>query len=201
MRDIDKEWAGKYRNSNVVIGGAEHTPPEAMDVPQSMETLVDWVRQHRKSLHPVELAAVLHHRLVHIHPFFDGNGRTARLVMNVVLMQSGFPIAVILKNDRKKYYRTLASADKGDAAPFVRFIAQAVQRSLDIYLKMLTPAKTAREHFISLAELAKGTRFTNKYLNLLARSGKLEAHKEGRNWLSSKEALKRYLDGRERKRD
>jgi hypothetical protein len=83
----------------------------------------------------------------------------------------------------------------------VRFIAQAAQRSLDIYLKVLTPAKKEKEHFISLPELAKGSKFTEKYLNLLARSGKLEAHKEGRNWLSSKEALKRYLDGRERKRD
>lgn len=200
MRDIDKEWAGRYRNSNVIIGGADHTPPEAIEVPQLMQELIDWVRQNRKALHSVELAAVLHHRLVNIHPFFDGNGRTARLVMNVVLMQAGFPLAVVLKNDRKKYYRTLGEADRENYTPFVRFIAQAVQRSLDIYLKVLTPARKNKEHFISLAELAKDSKFTDKYLNLLARSGRLEAHKEGRNWLSSKEALKRYLEGRERKR-
>ncbi len=200
MRDIDKEWAGRYRNSNVIIGGADHTPPEAVVVPQLMQELIDWVRQNRKALHSVELAAVLHHRLVNIHPFFDGNGRTARLVMNVVLMQAGFPLAVVLKNDRKRYYRTLGEADRENYAPFVRFIAQAVQRSLDIYLKVLTPARKNKEHFISLAELAKDSKFTDKYLNLLARSGRLEAHKEGRNWLSSKEALKRYLEGRERKR-
>lgn len=201
MRDIDKEWAGQYRNSSVVIGGAEHNPPEAIEVPQLMRSLIDRVRQNRKTLHPVELAAVLHHRLVHIHPFFDGNGRTARLVMNVLLMQAGFPLVVILKNDRKKYYRTLGAADKGDSAPFVRFISQAVQRSLDIYLKVLTPTKKAKEHFISLAQLAKESTFSDKYLNLLARNGRLEAHKEGRNWVSSKEALKRYLEGRERKRN
>jgi Fic family protein len=200
MRDIDKEWAGRYRNSNVIIGGADHTPPEAVVVPQLMQELIDWVRQNRKALHSVELAAVLHHRLVNIHPFFDGNGRTARLVMNVVLMQAGFPLAVVLKNDRKRYYRTLGEADRRNYVPFVRFIAQAVQRSLDIYLKVLTPARKNKEHFISLAELAKDSKFTDKYLNLLARSGRLEAHKEGRNWLSSKEALKRYLEGRERKR-
>lgn len=201
MRDIDKEWAGRYRNSNVIIGGAVHSPPEAVEVPQLMQELVEWARQNRKSLHPVELSAILHHKLVHIHPFIDGNGRTARLVMNVVLMQAGFPLVVVLKNDRKKYYLTLGEADKGNYAPFVRFIAQAVQRSLDIYLKVLTPAQKNKEHFISLAELAKDSRFTEKYLNLLARNGKLEAHKEGRNWLSSKEALKRYLEGRERKRN
>jgi Fic family protein len=200
MRDLDKEWAGRYRNSNVIIGGADHTPPEAVEVPQLMQELVDWVRQNRKVLHPVELAAVLHHGLVHIHPFFDGNGRTSRLAMNIVLMHAGFPLVFVLKNDRKKYYRTLGEADKGNYAPFVRFIGQAAERTLDIYLKVLTPARKTKEHFISLAELAKDSKFTEKYLNLLARNGKLEAHKERRNWLSSKEALKRYLDGRERKR-
>jgi len=200
MREIDKEWAGRYRSSSVIIGGADHTPPEAVEVPQRMQDLTDWVRQKRKTLHPVELAAVLHHRLVNIHPFFDGNGRTSRLVMNILLMQAGYPLVVILKNDRKKYYRTLGEADKGNYLPFVRFIAQAVQRSLDIYLKVLTPSRKDKEHFIPLAEVAKESKFTEKYLNLLARSGKLEAHKEGRNWLSSKDALKRYLDGRERKR-
>ena len=201
MQDIDREWAGKYRNSNVIIGGADHTPPEAVEVPQLMHELMDWLRKSRKVLHPVELAAVLHHRLANIHPFFDGNGRTSRLVMNVVLMQAGFPLVVVLKNDRKKYYRTLGDADKGNYVPFVRFIAQAVQRTLDIYLKVLTPARKVKEDFITLAKLAKDSKFTDKYLNLLARSGKLEAHKEGRNWRSSKEALKRYLDGRERKRN
>lgn len=201
MRDIDKEWAGRYRNSNVVIGGAGHAPPEAVDVPRLMRELTSWLRQNSKAMHPVELAAVLHHRLVNIHPFFDGNGRTSRLAMNVVLLQAGFPLVVVLKNDRKRYYRTLSEADKGNLVPFVRFIAQAVQRTLDIYLKVLTPALQAKEHFISLAELAEKSTFSDKYLNLLARSGKLAAHKEGRNWLSSEEALKRYLDSRERKRN
>jgi len=200
MRDVDQKWAGRYRNSRVIIGGAEHAPPEAVYVPRLMQSLIDWMRKKRKTLHPVELAAILHHRLANIHPFFDGNGRTSRLVMNIILMQAGFPLVVVLKNDRKKYYRTLAEADKGNYFPFVLFIAQAVQRSLDIYIKTLTPAKMKKEQFVPLVELATGSRFTGKYLNLLARSGRLEAHKEGRNWLSSKEALNRYLDGRMRKR-
>jgi Fic family protein len=200
MRDIDREWAGRYRSSDVFIGGASHTPPAAVEVPQLMESLVKWAVLQRKRLHVVELAAVLHHRLVHVHPFFDGNGRTARLAMNIILMKNGFPMTLILKNDRKKYYRTLEAADKGDIGPFVRFIAQAVERSLDIYLKALVPVKKAGADFISLSDLAKGSKFSEKYLNLLAGSGRLEAHKEGRNWLSSNDALKRYLDGRKRKR-
>jgi Fic family protein len=201
LRDIDKEWAGRYRNSNVMIGGADHRPPEALDVPRLMQELIVWARQNRRVLHPVELAAVLHHRIANIHPFFDGNGRTSRLVMNVILMQAGFPLVVVLKNDRKRYYRTLGEADRGNYAPFMRFIAQAVERSLAIYLNVLTPSRNKKECFMPLAELAKDSTFTDKYLNLLARSGKMEAHKEGRNWLSSKEALQRYLDGRKRKRE
>jgi Fic family protein len=200
MRDIDREWAGKYRDSNVIIGGAAHTPPEAFEVPQLMQELISWTNSAGRNLHPVELAAVFHHRLVYIHPFFDGNGRTTRLAMNVTLLRAGYPLVVILKNDRRRYYRLLAEADHGNLVPFAGFIAQAVQRTLDIYLKVVTPGKRTKEKFISLAELASNSSFSAKYLNLLARTGKLEAHKEGRNWLSSEEALKRYLDGRERKR-
>ena len=200
MRDIDREWAGKYRNSAVIIGGADHKPPEALEIPKLMQNLISWVGDNKKKTHPVELASILHHKLVYIHPFFDGNGRTARLAMNIILMQSGFPLVIVLKNDRKRYYQTLSLADKGDYVSFVNFIARAVERTLDIYLKILRPDKKNKEKFIPLAELAKSAKFTEKYLNHLARSGKLEAHKEGRNWLSSKEALKRYLDSRERKR-
>ena len=200
MHDIDKEWAGKYRNSAVIIGGADHRPPEALEVPRLMQNIIGWVGDNKKKMHPVELAAILHHKLVYIHPFFDGNGRTSRLAMNVMLMQAGFPLVIVLKNDRKKYYQTLSSADKGEYVPFVNFIARAVERTLDIYLKILAPDRKDKEKFIPLLELAKSTKFTEKYLNLLARTGKLEAHKEGRNWLSSKDALKRYMDGRERKR-
>jgi len=200
QQNIDKEWAGRYRNSGVIIGGADHKPPEALEIPRLMLNLIAWVGDNRKKMHPVELASILHHKLVHIHPFFDGNGRTSRLAMNIILMQSGFPLVIVLKNDRKRYYQTLSEADKGEYANFVNFIARAVERTLDIYLKILMPSKKGNEKYISLAELSKESKFTEKYLNKLARSGKMEAHKEGRNWLTSKDALKRYIDSRERVR-
>lgn len=199
-QNIDKEWAGKYRNSNVIIGGADHTPPDAVDVPDEMRELMEWLRKNRKKLHIVELAALLHHKLVYVHPFFDGNGRTARLAMNLLLMQAGYPLVIILKNDRKKYYRVLSRADRGDLAPLVRFVSQMVSRSLDIYLKTLTPISKKREKFFLLSEISKQTPYSAKYLNLLVRQGKLEAHKEGRNWLTTKEAVERYMEDRERKR-
>src|SRR3989344_1290197 len=120
--------------------------------------------------------------------------------MNLLLMQAGYPLVIILKNDRKKYYDVLDKADHGKYEPLVKFVAQSVERSLDIYLKTLTPASQKQEKFLPLAEISKNTPFSAKYLNLLARQGKLEAYKEGRDWLTSEEAIKRYLKNRVRQR-
>lgn len=200
IQETDKEWAGRYRNANVIIGGAKHTPPDALQVPQKMRDLIIWLNFQKNKTNIIELSALLHHKLVHIHPFFDGNGRTTRLTMNLLLMQAGYPLVIILKNDRKKYYDVLDKADSGKYEPLVKFIAQSIERSLDIYLKTLTPATTKQENFLSLTEISKTTPFSAKYLNLLARQGKLEAHKEGRDWLTTKEAIERYLKNRARQR-
>lgn len=196
--ETDKEWAGVYRNANAIITGTSHQPPDALEVTHKMRELIDWLNINHTKVHVVELAALLHHRLVHIHPFFDGNGRTSRLLMNVLLMQNGFPLTIILKNDRKKYYRVLAQADKNNFKPLTLFIAQAVERTLDIYLKTLTPMSTKREQYLPLSKLAKETPYSAKYLNLLIRQGKLAAHKEGRLWLSTKEAVENYIMNRKR---
>lgn len=200
IQETDKEWAGRYRNANVIIGGAKHTPPDALDVPQKMRDLISWLNSQKNKINIIELSALLHHKLVYIHPFFDGNGRTARLTINLLLMQAGYPLVIILKNDRKKYYDVLDKADSGEYEPLVKFIAQSIERSLDIYLKTLTPATIKQEKFSTLAEISKNTPFSAKYLNLLARQGKLEAYKEGRDWLTSKEAIERYLKNRVRQR-
>jgi len=196
--DTDKEWAGVYRNANVIITGTSHQPPDALEVPIKMRALILWLQRNHADLHIVELAALLHHRLVHIHPFFDGNGRTSRLLMNLLLMQNGFPLTIILKNDRKKYYRVLAQADQNNFKPLTLFVAQAVERTLDIYLKTLTPITSKREQYLPLSKLAKNTPYSAKYLNLLIRQGKVAAHKEGRIWLSTKEAVESYIMNRKR---
>lgn len=196
----DRKVAGSYRTGNVFITGAKHTPPDAQDIPELMHRLVVWVRAHIQTMHPVELAALTHHKVVHIHPFFDGNGRTARLLMNLILLQRGYPLVVILKHDRKKYYDVLEKADNDKIAPLIRFIAQAVERSLNIYLKALVPRQTAAKRFFPLSTIAKQTPYSEKYLNLLARHGRIEAHKEGRIWLTSLEAVIHYQEARQRKR-
>lgn len=199
VQETEKDQAGQYRSANVFIAGAKHLPPESFDVPKHMEQLLLWLKRSESKFSTIELAAIFHHKLVSIHPFFDGNGRTARLSMNLILMRNGYPLSIILKNDRKKYYNVLAKADAGNYVPIVSFIAQTVERSFDIYLKTLAPRKGG-ERLLSLAELSKGTPYSAKYLNLLVLQGKLEAQKKGRNWLSSKEALSRYVQNRERKK-
>jgi len=200
VKETEPNMAGCYRNGGVIISGSKHLPPEAYDIPKLMKELVDWTNRNREKIHPIELATIVHHKIVNIHPFFDGNGRTARLVMNLLLMQEGYPLVIILKQDRKKYYQCLEKADKGDYVPFVGFIAQAVERSLNIYLRTLVPTKSSSQKYLSLSELSKEVSFSEKYLNLLARQGRIEAHKEGRNWVSTVESIERYMEGRERKR-
>lgn len=201
VRETEAQTAGAYRTGNVMITGANHTPPDVSNVLGAMRDLISWMRGNQKKLHPVEFAAIVHHKLVNIHPFFDGNGRTARVVMNLLLLQEGYPLVIVLKNDRKKYYQVLARADAGDIRPFVRFIAQAVERSLNVYLKIIAPSVKRSEEYMSLSEIANETPYTGKYLNLLARTGKIEAHKEKRNWVTSKNAIERYIKERERQRN
>jgi Fic family protein len=147
----------------------------------------------------VARAALAHHRLAAIHPFVDGNGRTARLVMNLLLMRDGSPPAVIQRANRRQYYRVLAQADAGKVEPLANFTGRAVEHSLTLYLQAAQPARrAARSRWIPLREAAQGTRYSQEYLSLLARTGRLEAIKVGRVWHTTGEALERerYLRSR-----
>ena len=200
VKETVSDIAGSYRTGNVIIGGASHRPPDAFEVPNLMRNMVNWINASEKKMHPIEFAALAHHKIVHIHPFFDGNGRTARLLMNLLLMKAGYPLVVVLKNDRKKYYQTLAQADGDNFSPFVNFIARAVERSLDIYLNVLLPVTSKNQTYFSLSEIAKLTPYSEKYLNLLARQGKIDAHKDGRNWRVSLGSIQNYIKNRQRQR-
>ena len=198
VRETDAEWAGHYRNGPVSITGASHVPPDAADVPSRVGSLIRWFKSSQRTLHPIERAALFHHKLVSIHPFFDGNGRTARLAMNVILMRHGFPLAIILKNDRTKYYYALQEADANRASLLVLLIAQAVERSLDLYLRTFETVPTDR--LLTLAQASRGTVYSPKYLNLLARTGRIGAFKRGRVWYTTKQAIEDYRKSRLRNR-
>lgn len=133
LQGIDNANAGKYRTVQVMISGAKHIPPQPYLVPKEMENLFIWYNENKDKLHPVELSAEMHERLVTIHPFIDGNGRTSRLLMNLILLQNGFPIA-ILKGDtvsRLKYYSALETAQiENNKNPFIKLITDNVKETM-----------------------------------------------------------------------
>ena len=196
MKNIEKETAGIYRRGQVRILGVPFLPPNYLKVPRLMDDLLEWISRNSEKLHLIELAALAHYRFVVIHPFYDGNGRTARLLMNLILMRGGYPFVIVLANDRKRYYNALAKADKGDFYPFINLMAQFVEKSLDLFLS----AMGKEESFVSLSQLAAKTSYSLDYLSLLARRGELDATKRGKVWFSALGAIQKYKNTRKRKR-
>lgn len=134
LKGIDDQVAGQYRSGQVRISGSEYIPPDPVAVPGLMHDFGVWLTAEAQSLSPVERAALAHFRLVDIHPFVDGNGRTARLLMNLLLMRDGYPPAIVRREDRLAYYEALDNAHARNTEPFVRLMAEAVERSLDVFL-------------------------------------------------------------------
>ena len=133
LRGIDSENAGRYRRVDVRITGSEHRPPGFYALAEEMQAFFRFYRRERKRMHPVLLAAKLHRQLVQIHPFADGNGRTSRLLGNLILLQNGYPLAIFKgdMNNRLAYYTALEEAHVlGNTETFVRFAAETVRDSL-----------------------------------------------------------------------
>lgn len=191
LQKIEKDYAGRFRDAGVRITGANFTPPNALKVDGLMEELIAWANGEAEGLHTLVKATIFHHRFVWIHPFFDGNGRTLRLVYNMLLMREGFPPAIILRNDRKKYYEALNKANTGDYAKLLLLVLQAAERSLDLYLASLTDNFDAYMPVSQIAE-EPDVPYVSEYISLLARTGKIDAYKEGRIWLTTKEAVMNY---------
>ena len=122
--------AGAYRTVNVMAAGSNYRYPDAILVPELMQGFGDWLHSN-PALHPVEIATEIHYRLVTIHPFQDGNGRTARLLMNLSLLRSGYPIAVIKTEDRSAYIDAIVAWQSGgDNSALKETIAKCVEYSL-----------------------------------------------------------------------
>lgn len=193
LRSIEDEWAGRYRTGGVRIVGANFTPPNALRVFDMIEELVSCIKENKLRLNPILLATLFHHRFVWIHPFVDGNGRTIRLAMNLLLIQGGYPPAIILGTDRAKYYQALNLANRGKFNKLSLLMIQAVERSMNIYLGALPGSAYDYE---PISEIVKEPNipYGQEYVSLLARQGKIDAYKEGRNWLTTAKAVKDYVD-------
>jgi Fic family protein len=134
LQSIDDSNAGHYRNIPVRISGSPVILPNPRKIPDLMSDFIVWL--HNSTQNPIELAALAHYKFVTIHPFVDGNGRTGRLLMNLILMIYGYPPAIIRPEDRLEYIKSLENAQMGGSLnKYIALIARAVERSLDIYLK------------------------------------------------------------------
>lgn len=134
LQKIDDAQAGRYRVVSVRIAGSTVPLPNPAKVPQLMTEFVSWL--HGAQGHPVMIAADAHFKLVSIHPFVDGNGRTARLLMNLLLLQEGYPPALIRKEDRRRYIESIEAGQLHESlTDYYALIFASVSRSLDVYLE------------------------------------------------------------------
>ena len=136
--NIDEAKSGKYRDCNVLITGSEYELPKHNKVPELMKKFCAEIPVKKENLHPVEFSAWLHERLVSIHPFIDGNGRTARLIMNLALLQAGYNIITIPPVVRNDYIFGLQEAQlKNNIQPFTNFISEMVLEAQKEYLRII----------------------------------------------------------------
>ena len=129
-KPIDEPHAGVWRDSNIIVTGSDYEFPAPAALNGLMAGLGRWMEAERDSMHPVRFAAMLHLKFVTIHPFIDGNGRVARLLMNASLIQDGYMLAVVPPILRLDYLSAIRAYQRNeDAAPFCDFIAARVLES------------------------------------------------------------------------
>lgn len=178
LRGIDDANAGHYRTIPVRISGSSVIFPNSVKIPDLMGAFIKWIVSNDE-LHPVELAAEAHYQLVTIHPFADGNGRTARLLMNLILMQNGYPPAIIRTRDRLRYIGGLEQAQLGGSKEnYSQVIFASVGRSLDIYLKassgQVAGVETLQEtDLLRIGQLAHQTGESNATIRYWTKEGLL----------------------------
>lgn len=182
LAGINDEWAGKYRESEVFIKGADVEFPLPYKVPYHMKEFIQWL-ETQQGKHPVGVAADAHFKLVSIHPFVDGNGRTARLLMNLILTINGYPMAIIRNEDRVKYLKAVNTGQtKGDLEMFYSVVGVAEERSLNAYLnatrgKPVIPILMGKDkdtRLLRIGELAEAARETKPTIRFWTKEGLLE---------------------------
>lgn len=182
LSKIDDTNAGRYRNVPVRIAGSSVVMPNPVKVPTLMSEFIKWLHGKNND-HPVKIAADAHFKFVTIHPFTDGNGRTARLLMNLLLMQEGYPPALIKKEDRLKYINSIEKGQlANDMDDYYRVIYESVNASLNIYLKALDKkeligtenSSNQVQKLLKISELAKATDENVSTIRFWTQEGLLE---------------------------
>ncbi len=211
LTGIDDKWAGKYRETEVFIKGSNVDLPQPIKVPYLMNGFIQWLSTQRK-VNPIKVAADAHYKLVSIHPYIDGNGRTARLLMNLILIINDYPMVIIRNEERIQYLDSLEEAQlKGKMDLYYHLITLSVDRSLEAYInaassKPILPAFEKKSTFkykskrgfityfelLKIGELAKETGETIHTLRYWTKMGllKVTKHTEGGYQLYSPEVIK-----------
>jgi hypothetical protein len=191
----EKERPGSFRQHDIEPFPAAMRPPDWPEVPA---LLGDWIADARslrsaKSASDPEALARLHARFERIHPFLDGNGRTGRLVLNLLLVRLGYPPAIIYKGDRSRYLTALQLADRGDPGPLAELLARAI---LDNLHKFVVPAIAGPVRLVPLPALASSDISANA-LRVAATRGRLKASKAADGtWRSTRVWVDEYLASR-----
>ena len=132
LKSINQKQAGQYRLDKVLISGSKHIPIQPLEINNAMQDIFIWYKNHQH-LHPIILASEMHERIVTVHPFIDGNGRTSRLVMNLILMQNNYPIANIAGDTQSRlaYSNALEKCNlENDKKDFILLIANYIYKTL-----------------------------------------------------------------------
>lgn len=185
LNKIEAANAGRYRTQHARLTETDVILPNPAKIPELMGEFMAWL-VGRNFDHIVKIGAEAHFKLVSIHPFSDGNGRTSRLLMNLLFMQQGYPPAIVRKEDRLAYINSLEKAQKdGGLDDFYTLIYEAVNRSLDIYLEALQPERESlaepvpAQRFYTTDEVAKLLQIDPESVRRYVRSNKLRAVKLG----------------------
>lgn len=188
LRGIDDEQAGVYRQSDVFMRGSDVEFPSPKEIPSLMKNFIGWL-QNQQENHPVRIAADAHFKFVSIHPFIDGNGRTTRLLMNLILNLNGYPMAIIRNEEKANYLSTFDSVRKeNNMQPFYDLIEAAVERSLDAYINaslgkpvmpgLLGEATEITDHkLLKIGQLAKAANETIPTIRWWTKEGLLKVAK------------------------
>lgn len=181
LTGINDDWAGKYRRTEVFIRGSNAEFPMPNSIPYAMKEFISWLEGQQEE-HPVKIAADAHFKFVSIHPFIDGNGRTTRLFMNLILLLNGYPMAIIRNEDRIVYLNSFEiERSQHDLSPFYELIFTAADKSLSLYLNVAEGKKQVLKGFgsisgnlLKIGELAKVTGETIHTLRYWTKMGLLE---------------------------
>lgn len=184
LKGINDEWAGRYRQVPVRISGSNVVLPNYIKVPSLMKDYMRWFRSIQGE-HPVKIASDAHYKLVSIHPWMDGNGRTARLLMNLILIQHGYPPAIIRKEERKRYLNSIEEAQLGGSLRrFYELMIEAEDRTLDLYLSAVSGKDVSimkEEKQLKIGELGKAAGIPTSTIRYYIEQGliKPDGHSQG----------------------